>query len=387
MLSDTKLSTLIEPNMLKKIERLGEKISIGPNETLFNKDDESWCIYVNIEGDIYIGDDPDKIWIGPGDILGEIGFLLGTPRTATAKAGESGCTLWRTHKVFLEDDSLTELVILITHFLLGLAPYVHLRLMNVTSHCELDPHLSEIHCDYENPAIVNVARFLKGKDDWETAANVWEFVRHMPYRFGFWNVLASQTLELGFGMCTTKANLQVALLRALNIEARFGECEVASKYLVPFLPQAYRESITKDIKHYFGIVFIDGKPYRADASFTREAIQILADEHPQYTFLLYDSFKKDYEFAVEAEGEKIEYRIFDNLAHVMNKRPFFNAENAEAMNLYLDRHQGSLRPIPNWVESTQRLLSFNPHAARLKAIAGLVSDVTKLYQAVQKREE
>jgi len=274
-------------------------------------------------------------------------------------------------------------VILITHFLLGLAPYIHLRLMNITSHCELDPNLCETHCDHENPAIQNVARFLKGADEWETAVNVWEFVRHMPYRFGFWNVLASQTLELGFGMCTTKANLQVALLRALNIEAKFGECEVASKYLVPFLPPAYRPPITKDIKHYFGIVIIDGKPYRADASFTREAVQILAETLPQYTFLIYDTFKKGFEFAIESEGEKIEYRMFDNLAHVMNKRPFFNAENAEAMNLFLDRHQGSLRPIPHWVESTQRLLSYNPAAARLKAIAGLVSDVSKLYQVVQ----
>ena len=386
MLTDTKLSTLIEPNMLWKIERLGEKISIGPHETLFRKGDESWCINITLEGDIYVGDKPNSIWIGPGDILGEIGFLLDTPRTATARAGAKGCTLWRTHKIFLGDDSLTELVILITHFLLGLAPYIHLRLMNVSSRCESDPDICESHCDHQNPAILNVARFLKGRDDWETAVNVWEFVRHMPYRFGFWNVPASRTLELGFGMCTTKANLQVALLRALNIEARFGECEVAAKYLVPFLPPAYRGSITKDIRHYFGIVFLDGKPYRADASFTRAAVQILAEAHPQYALLLYDGFKKGFEFAIEAERETIEYRMFDNLAHVMNKRPFFNSENAEALNLYLDRRQGSIRPIPQWVESTQRLLSYNPKAARLKAIAGLISDATKLYQSIHKNE-
>ncbi len=383
MLSDTKLSTLIDPNILRKIQRLGEKISIGSNEVIFNKGDVSGYIYIILEGDIYIGEDPDRIWFGPGDLLGEIGFLLGTPRTATARSGAKGCTFWRTHNSFLKDDSLTELVILITHFLLGLAPYIHLRLINVTSHNALDPNLCKIHCDHENPTIQNVAKFLRGEDDWETAVNVWEFVRNMPYRFGFWNLLASQTLELGFGMCTTKANLQVALLRALNIDAKFGECEVASKYLVTFLPPAYRGLITKDTKHYFGIVFLHGTPYRADASFTRDAIQMLMETHPQYIFLLHETFKKGFEYAFETKDEKMEYRILDDLSHVMNKRPFFNADNAEAMNLYLDRHQGAVRPIPHWVESTQRLLSLDPKAARLKAIACLVSDLTKLHQAVQ----
>jgi len=386
MLSDTKLATVIDPNVLLKIQRLGEKVKYGPNEILVNKGDESEYIYISLEGDIYIGEQPNRIWIGPGDIFGEIGYILGTPRTTAAVAGESGCILWRTHRRYLEDDSLIEIVILITHFLIGLAPYIHLRLLKVTTQYELDPNLPQTHCDHDHPAILRMAQFLKGKNEWESAVNIWEFVRNMPYRFGFWNVRASETLALGFGMCTTKANLQVALLRALGIESRFGECEVAAKYLVPFLPPAYRNMITKDIKHYFGIVYIDGQAYRSDASFTREALQIIAEAHPEYSFIVYGQFDQGKEFAIEGKDEKIDYRIFDDLSHVMLKRPFFDAENADAMNLFLDRYQGSLRPIPQWVESTRNLLSYNPKAARMKALAGLVSDLNMLHQAVEKRE-
>ena len=387
MLFETKLATVIDPNILLKIQRLGETVSFGPDEIIFKEGDASEYIYISLEGDIYIDAASHRIWIGPGDILGEIGYILGTPRTTAARTGPSGCTMWRTHRRYLEDNSFTEIVILITHFLLGLAPYIHLRLMNVSTEYEMDPDLIHSHCDYDNPAITQIVGFLKGKNDWESAINVWKFVRNMPYRFGFWNVKASETLGLGFGMCTTKANLQVALLRALNIEAKFGECEVASQYLVPFLPPAYRNMITKDIKHYFGIVYIKGNAYRCDASFTREALQIIAEAHPEYSFIVYDQFEKEREFAVEGEDEKISYRVFDDLSHVMLKRPFFDAENAEAMNLFLDRYQGSLRPIPQWVESTRNLLSYNPEAARLKSLAGLVSDLSKLHNVIQKREK
>ena len=67
------------------------------------------------------------------------------------------------------------------------------------------------YCYFDHPSIQQVAKLLRGKDDWESAINIWEFVQSLPYRFGFWHIKASQTLELGFGMCTTKANLQVAL--------------------------------------------------------------------------------------------------------------------------------------------------------------------------------
>lgn len=384
MFAHTKLAIVIAPNILLKLERLGEVVSFKPQETIFSVGDKADYLYINIKGNIYLHLKHRDAWIGPGDILGEIGYILDTSRTTSASAGDAGCTVWRTHRKLLLDDSFAEYAIFITHLLIGLAPHINLRYLTVTTKQQIDPTLGETHCDSDHPAIQKITQYLKSKDDWESAINVWQFVRNIPYRFGFWNVKASQTLELGFGMCTTKANLQVALLRALGIKAQFGECKVAAKYLIPFLPAAYRNMITKNIKHYFAIVTLDGKPYRADASFTREALQILANAHPQYTPLIYERFRRKQEFAIDKEDT---HKVFDDLSHVMNKRPFYDADNAEAMNLYLDSYQGPVILMPHWVNSTQYLLSHNPNAARMKALAGIISDLTKLHNAIEAREK
>jgi hypothetical protein len=47
----------------------------------------------------------------------------------------------------------------------------------------------------------------------------------LPYRFGVWWQRASGTFAQGWGMCATKSNLQVALMRAAGLEA--GLVEVA----------------------------------------------------------------------------------------------------------------------------------------------------------------
>jgi len=80
-----------------------------------------------------------------------------------------------------------------------------------------------LHCDADHPAIGDLAGRLSAGTDAETAYRVWEFVRVLAYRFGGWHLAASATLALGSGMCTTKANLQVALMRAAGLRAGFTE--------------------------------------------------------------------------------------------------------------------------------------------------------------------
>jgi hypothetical protein len=58
----------------------------------------------------------------------------------------------------------------------------------------------------------------------------------------------------------------------------------------------------------------------------------------------------------------------------MSKRPFYKADNVEAMNLLLDKAQGTFRPIPIWVRSTLELLRYRPQAALIKALAGSVTE-------------
>jgi len=396
MLSDSKLATMVPPPVLFKIQRLGEVIVLKPRDILFKQGETPDYLYITLEGDLFIDIHPKPIWIGPGDIFGEIGFILGTKRTNTGRAGEYGCRLWRVHRSLLFEQPSIETTVLMTHLVIGLSPYINLRLIEISHQYRFDPTLQQKHCDHENPAIRYIASLLKGKDDKESAVNIWHFVRSMPYRFGFWNVKASQTLEFGFGMSTTKSNLQVALLRAINIESKFGECEIASEYLIQFLPSAYRDKITNGINHYFCIAKLEGRWICSDASFTREAAQLFAVVHPDYNFLINDVFTGNKDYLLETIDKKLEYWVLNDLSHIMHKRPFylsndmhkrpsFDANNIDAMNLLLDKVQGAFRPVPYWVESTLDLLSYNPKGALLRAISGIASDLTRLHNAYERR--
>jgi transglutaminase-like putative cysteine protease len=47
------------------------------------------------------------------------------------------------------------------------------------------------------------------------------FVKELPYGLEDWDVAASETLAKGWGMCSGKSNLLVALLRSLGIPTRY----------------------------------------------------------------------------------------------------------------------------------------------------------------------
>lgn len=50
---------------------------------------------------------------------------------------------------------------------------------------------------------------------------LFRFVKELPYGLEDWDVAASETLAKGWGMCSGKSNLLVALLRSLGIPARY----------------------------------------------------------------------------------------------------------------------------------------------------------------------
>lgn len=55
----------------------------------------------------------------------------------------------------------------------------------------------------------------------EMFQRVFAFVKELPYGLEDWDITASETLKKGWGMCSGKANLLVALLRSLAIPARY----------------------------------------------------------------------------------------------------------------------------------------------------------------------
>lgn len=99
------------------------------------------------------------------------------------------------------------------------------------------------YCDHDHPAIRTLARALRGPDAAATATRIWAFVRDLPYRFGPWWMKASETLRAGWGMCTTKSNLEVALFRAAGLEAGFVEMHIDATLLKPLLPPAWHHCV------------------------------------------------------------------------------------------------------------------------------------------------
>jgi transglutaminase-like putative cysteine protease len=79
-------------------------------------------------------------------------------------------------------------------------------------------------CDFDRSlAIGEKARglILNCRTEEEKFRRIFSFVKELPYGLDDWDVAASETLEKGWGMCSGKANLLVALLRCVGIPARY----------------------------------------------------------------------------------------------------------------------------------------------------------------------
>jgi transglutaminase-like putative cysteine protease len=79
-------------------------------------------------------------------------------------------------------------------------------------------------CDFDrSPGIRGKAKELtKGcRTARQKFQRIFTFVKELPYGLEDWDVAASETLAKGWGMCSGKANLLVALLRSVEIPSRY----------------------------------------------------------------------------------------------------------------------------------------------------------------------
>jgi CRP-like cAMP-binding protein len=384
MLSSTKLSVALRADYLTQLQQLGTTLTLAAGETLFDVHSSSGEMHVIVQGDINLykaGQDLPVIWLGPGDILGEIGFILRTPRTTTARAGTQGCILWRLDRRVISPRMDAEIMGLLTRLFVGMAPYVRVRYAKLTGGYGHSFRTLGQHCDHEHSAIQHMAEFLIGYDSWETVQNIWEYIRFLPYRFGFWNLLASQVLQMGYGMCTTKTNLQVALLRACGVEAAFGEIDFPSERMKPLVPEGYHHilAIEPHVKHYFAVFRIGGEWYPCDATYPPQIWELLAPGQPERPFEAGTPYNPCNEMIGKTASA---YTRYDTLDHVLKKRPFYDADNVEAMNIILDKVQGPFLMIPEWVVPIHYLMQQAPRAAFQRAYAGIVTEMERLYRAV-----
>jgi transglutaminase-like putative cysteine protease len=87
-------------------------------------------------------------------------------------------------------------------------------------------------CDFDQePAIGEIARQLTEEaiDRQQMVDHIYHFVKELPYVLEDWDVKASKTLRKRLGMCLEKTNLMVAMLRSIEIPARYRLFKILSE--------------------------------------------------------------------------------------------------------------------------------------------------------------
>ncbi|MHA7878468.1 MAG: transglutaminase-like domain-containing protein [Saccharospirillum sp.] len=230
------------------------------------------------------------------------------------------------------------------------------------------PNKTEL-CDHQHPAIQSCAHSLKGRTDADTARNIFYFVQAIPYRFGTWQETASTTLAKGVGMCTTKANLQVALCRANNIEAGFLEAPLELSVLGIIMPPSWRLLMRASFKHYYAAIKINGRWHSADATFNDDVCEAFVAANPEFACLVPVVFGEGAPFSPSALMNQTdpflkEDEVRPHLQEEMSKQSRFTVQHFEALNTRLDRIQSLYMPLVNQAQQ-----QFHPVAtARREAL-------------------
>lgn len=204
----------------------------------------------------------------------------------------------------------------------------------------------ETLCDIDHPEIRRRAARLRRATQASTAEAILKFVQPMPYRFGTWQERASDTLARGTGMCTTKANLQVALMRASGLEAGFVEIPMPTATLGKLMPSSWLSLMRPTVRHYFAAVKLGGRWHSADSSYDDDAMRVYLETIPYVAHLL-PSFLgegRPYSPALESEHkDPFDITVVPHLNEEMGKRSRFLPRHFEALNTRLDRVRGTHR--------------------------------------------
>jgi hypothetical protein len=108
-------------------------------------------------------------------------------------------------------------------------------------------------CDCENVEIKQKSEELtqNASSPKEAAMNIFNYVRdQMPFAVGRTDVKASETLKNKEGYCVTKTNLQIALLRAAGIPARYHQVVLHKDVLKGIIPDSIHNMMEEKIWYH-----------------------------------------------------------------------------------------------------------------------------------------
>ncbi len=138
-------------------------------------------------------------------------------------------------------------------------------------------------CDCDNPEVKQKANeLIEGtKTPKEAALKIFKFVRDNILFAGdkLYPVKASETLKKGTGFCVPKTNLQIALLRAVNIPARYHQLELDKNCLKNIFDDDILYSLPKTIwYHPTCECYLDEKWIACDGTFDKDLYEGLCEK-------------------------------------------------------------------------------------------------------------
>ncbi|UCC19651.1 MAG: transglutaminase domain-containing protein [Promethearchaeota archaeon] len=125
--------------------------------------------------------------------------------------------------------------------------------MNLRSMKVMEDYLKPTKfCDCDNQEIIDKAKELTKNDKTpkEMALSIFYFVRDQITFMMCGNDKASETLMKGHGDCSTKTNLQVALLRAVNIPARYHIASLRKECLKGIISKSLYKLFPDELSHH-----------------------------------------------------------------------------------------------------------------------------------------
>ncbi|MCB0110008.1 MAG: transglutaminase domain-containing protein, partial [Caldilineaceae bacterium] len=137
-------------------------------------------------------------------------------------------------------------------------------------------------CNFDHPTLcAKAAAVVAGAPTPQQAAmRIFTFVRDQ-IRFGLVHPMdetALMTLERGMGQCSAKSNLQVALLRAAQIPARFHVVAVDRRSLHGLVPSLIYRLFGASLWHPWAELYLDGQ-WRACDTLIDQPLYFSATQH------------------------------------------------------------------------------------------------------------
>lgn len=127
-------------------------------------------------------------------------------------------------------------------------------------------------CDHDNPWLLELAEEIidRRSTPVEKALRIFYYVRERV-RFGiaYSRSKASKTLKKGYGDCVSKTNVQVALLRAVRIPARFRKAKAESVTLHYLIADFVYKQMPPTASHFWPECFLNEKWISCEAFFDK----------------------------------------------------------------------------------------------------------------------